>query len=64
MRRHEFTALRAIARLKEDNSARQTRTSEQALVTVPERNKRWDRLTILCDSQKTNHSLQRVLETL
>ena len=52
MRRHEVTTLRAITRLKEDNSARPTCTSEQALVSAPERDKRWDRLTILCDSQK------------
>ena len=52
MRRHEVTTLRAITRLKEDNSARPTCMSEQALVCAPERDKRWDRLTILCDSQK------------
>ena len=52
MRRREITTLRAITRLKEDNSARPTCTSEQALVSAPERDKRWDRLTILCDSQK------------
>ena len=57
MRRHEVTTLRAITRLKEDNSARQTRTSEQALVSAPERDKRWDTLTILCDSQKNTTCL-------
>ena len=52
MRRHEVTTLRAITRLKEDNSARPTCTSEQALVSASERDKRWDRLTFLCDCQK------------
>ena len=55
MRRHEVTTLRAITRLKEDKSARPACTSEQALVSAPERDKRRDRLTILCDSQKTDH---------
>ena len=52
MRRHEVTTLRAITRLKEDNSARPTYTSQQALVSASERDKRWDRLTILCVCQK------------
>ena len=36
----------------EDNSARPSCTSEQALVSATERDKRWDSLTFLCDSQK------------
>ena len=36
---------------KGNNSARKTCTCKQALVT-PERDKRWDKLTIQCDSQK------------
>ena len=58
MRRHEVTALNAITRLREDNSARWTRTSEQALVSAPERDKRWDKFTILCDSQKHTTCLE------
>ena len=68
MRRHEVTRLRPITRLKEDNSARPTCTSEQALVAAPERDKRWDRLTVPCGFSKayhlSGHSLQRMLETL
>ena len=52
MRRHDVTTLRAITRLKEDNSARPTCTCKQALVSALERDKRWDKLTIQCDSQK------------
>ena len=52
VRRHEVTTLRAITRLKEDTSARPACTCTQALVSAPERDKRWDELTILCDSQK------------
>ena len=57
MRRHEVTTLRAITRLKEDNSARPTRASEQALVSAPERDLRWERFTILCNSQKQTSRL-------
>ena len=59
MRRHEVTTLGAITRLKEDNSARPTCTSEQALVGAPVRDKRWDRLTTLCDSQKHTTCLDK-----
>ena len=52
MRRHDVTTLRAIARLKQDNGARPTRASEQALMSAPERDKRKDKFTILSDSSK------------
>ena len=52
MRRHDVTTLRAITRLKEGNSARPTCTCKQEVVSAPERDKRWDKLTIQCHSQK------------
>ena len=60
MTRHEVTTLRAITRLREDNSARPTRTSEQALVSAPELDKcSWDSFTILCDSR--NHASNTII---
>ena len=48
--RDVMTTLRSTK--KGNNSARPKRTCKQALVSAPERDKRWDKLTILCDSQK------------